>query len=442
VRLNSIRARMTLAFALCIAVLMLLACQLLAWYARNAAESNAHTLLEATARKVADDLTDDEHRVPLRDLPEEEREILRPESIALVVVNSHGQIEIRTPGEIPNWPHPSHSRWRIEGIPYGNHRVILALPWSKTERELRYQAALLFALGLFVTVAASVGAWILVGRTLTPIGALSRQAQTASVEDLHLRLNAPSADVEIVNLVSTLNGLLARVAETVAAKGRFHAAASHELRTPLQALSGHLELALHRDRTNEEYRAFLAEANLYSQRLIDLTRDILLLHQLDATHPTLQMDVDLADVCARTLKMLALPIEERALQVQTDLAEHVVIAAPPTHAEMLVRNLLENAVKYASPGGMIRVTLSSSTGQAQLDIYNACAPLSPADLEMLFEPFYRPDTARASDTGGSGLGLAICKALASTNGWQLSLRQTEYGITAWVLFGIRSDDTK
>jgi signal transduction histidine kinase len=434
-RLNSIRARMTLAFSLCIGILMLLAFQLLTWDARDAAEHNAHTLLEATARKVADDLTDDERRVPLSALPMEEREILRPESIALLVINGSNRVEERTPGRTPSWPHPNHDLWRFEGFPFETHRVLLALPWDKTEQALHRQAASLFVLGLFVTLVASAGAWLLVGRTLYPIGALARQAQTASVEDLHLRLNAPSADVEIVNLVSTLNGLLTRVADTVAAKGRFHAAASHELRTPLQAMSGHLELALNRERTNAEYRRFLVEANTYSQRLIDLTRDILLLHQLDAARSTLQMDVDLSDVCARTLALLGCPAEERGLKMQMGLAENVTIAAAPTHAEMLIRNLLENAVKYATPGGLVKITLESELGPAQLEIYNECPPLSPTDLEKLFEPFYRPDAARASDTGGSGLGLAICKALASANGWHLSLRQVKGGITATVLFG-------
>src|SRR5579871_4427859 len=102
--LNSIRARMTLAFALCIALLMLLACQLMIWFARNGAERNARTLLEATARKVADDLTDDEHQVPVQALPDEEREILRPENMALLVVNSRGQVEERSKGNVPGWP--------------------------------------------------------------------------------------------------------------------------------------------------------------------------------------------------------------------------------------------------------------------------------------------------------------------------------------------------
>ncbi len=433
-RLHSIRARMTVAFTLCVALLMLTACQLLAWYARSGAERNARTLLEATIRKVTDDLVDDEHRVPLTELPDEEREIMRPDSMALLVVNARGEVVERSQPNVPNWPQPSREAWRIASFPFAGDRVILALPWRKTEQALQRQALMMMALSLFVTVAAAVGAWLLVGRTLSPIRALAKQAQTASAANLNLRLKVPSQDAEIVELVSTLNGLLSRVADTVAAKERFHAAASHELRTPLQSLSGHLELALNRDRSNTEYRQFIEEANRSTQKLTALTRDLLLLHQLDAAQPTTKTEVSPADICERVLRSLKPLIQKRALCVETDLAENIMVEAAPTHAEMLIRNLLENAVKYALPDSPIRVRLQTSSGRAQLDIFNACAPFSEPDLARLFEPFYRPDASRHADTGGTGLGLAICKAIADANGWNLTLRQENNGLNVSVVF--------
>lgn len=425
---------MTVAFTVCIALLMLLACQLMAWYAGDAAERNAHTLLEATARKVADDLTDDEHRVPLEELPEEEREILRPDGIVLLVLDSHGDVVEHSPGAFGNRAAYSHSDWRFEGIPFGTHRVLLALPWRNTERALRHQRRMMLLLGLFVTFAASVGAWLLVGRTLSPIAALSRQAQSASADNLSLRLKAPSRDAEIVGLVGTLNGLLERVAVTIAAKSRFHAAASHELRTPLQVLSGQLELALHRERTGDEYRAFIVEADCYTKRLTALTRDLLLLHQLDAAQPAPTTDVDLADICDRVLRQLAARIEERSLEIQVDIPHDARLEAPPTHAEMLTRNLIENAVRYASPASLITVTVRAGEAGTRMRIVNRCETLGDDNPERWFEPFYRPDASRKSETGGAGLGLAICKALADANGWALALWREGNDVCASVVF--------
>jgi signal transduction histidine kinase len=90
-------------------------------------------------------------------------------------------------------------------------------------------------------------------------------------------MSSPSADQEMVELVSTLNGFLHRLSESVAVQGRFYAAASHELRTPLQALSGHLGLGLSSPRSSEEYRAILQEAHRQARRLKILVQDLLLL---------------------------------------------------------------------------------------------------------------------------------------------------------------------
>ena len=91
----------------------------------------------------------------------------------------------------------------------------------------------------------------MVGRTLSPIDRLSRQAAAASVESLDVRLAAPSRDAEVVRLVATLNGLLQRLSDAAESRGRFYAAASHELRNPLQALLGHVEVTLDKERDRE-----------------------------------------------------------------------------------------------------------------------------------------------------------------------------------------------
>ena len=82
---------------------------------------------------------------------------------------------------------------------------------QETEAALRRQAIALLFLGLVVVLAAAVGAWLLVGRTLSPIARLSRQAQAATADRLDVRLNAPSGDAEVTGLVATLNDLLARI---------------------------------------------------------------------------------------------------------------------------------------------------------------------------------------------------------------------------------------
>lgn len=321
--------------------------------------------------------------------------------------------------------------------------LFVAQSWRAILQDQTRQKVELLCLSLFAVLGVAGGAWLLVGRTLSPIGRLAVQAGAASVERLEVRLKAPSRDAEVVELVDTLNGLLSRLAETAAAKGRFYAAASHELRTPLQALSGHLEVALTRARTADEYEQFLQESLKQTRRLTSLVQDLLLLHQLDSAPPRPQEPVDLAEVCTGVLDHLQPLVEARGLPLSVDLPAGACILAVPTHAEILVRNLIENAVRYASPGGAVTVALSregtgpsteSGGGAPCLEVFNECPPLGDRDPQKLFEPFYRPDTARNSRTGGNGLGLAICRAIATANGWQVTLQQEPQGVRAVALF--------
>jgi signal transduction histidine kinase len=241
--------------------------------------------------------------------------------------------------------------------------------------------------------------------------------------------------------VSTLNDLLQRSARATAAKGRFYAAASHELRTPLQVLVGRIELTLSRSRTNDEYRAALAELQAQADRLSSLVQSLLTLNRLESATGTPPCErVDLSEVCARAVASFDSQIRERGLNVCMEGGEEVAIVAPPTFADMLVFNLVENAVKYATVGGSVQIEAVTAPGcPPEFSIFNECAPLAVEDLAPLFEPFYRPDSARNAKTGGNGLGLAICKSIALAEGWTLTLEQTAregvQGVRARVVFG-------
>ena len=133
----------------------------------------------------------------------------------------------------------------------------------------------------------------------------------------------------------------------------------------------------------------------------------------------------------RALEQQAGALEARGLQLRTTL-QAVEVCAPSLHLEMLLRNLIENAVKYASEGGAIEIGVTSN---AQLRVWNACDLPANAQIENWFEPFYRPDAARNSQTGGNGLGLSIVAALGRANDWQIELKRHGGGVEARVDFG-------
>jgi signal transduction histidine kinase len=353
-----------------------------------------------------------------------------------------GAAQAKMAGQGAVWPGKPWDDWRlVDGFvvgPKGRPRILVIFQswWAVMHEQAALKLGLLL-LSLFAVAAVAGGVWLLVGRTLSPIHRLAVQASAASVENLQVRLKAPSRDAEVVDLVDTLNGLLSRLAETAAVKGRFYAAASHELRTPLQALSGHLEVALSRERSAEEYETFLQEAHRQTGRLTSLVKDLLLLHQLDSAPPRPQEPVDLAEVCDGVLSHLVPLIDARELRLKANLSPGVVILAAPTHAEILIRNLVENAAKYAATGGEVTVSLTACDPETRLEVFNECPPVPGWNPEKLFEPFYRPDTARNTRTGGNGLGLAICRAIATANGWTVRLEQEARGVRAVAIFGER-----
>src|SRR5262249_45706932 len=122
-------------------------------------------------------------------------------------------------------------------------------------------------------------------------------------------------------------------------------------------------------------------------------------------------------------------------QITTRFSSFTEVLAPPSHVDILIRNLIENAVKYATPGGGVSVsTRALETGALELRVYNDHSSPVPLDLDRWCEPFYRADPSRSAMTGGNGLGLAICQRIADTNNWIFCIQSESGGIGVTVLF--------
>ncbi|HEY3413145.1 MAG TPA: HAMP domain-containing sensor histidine kinase [Armatimonadota bacterium] len=431
--MSSIRARMTLTFTAIAALLLLVLGSGLVWFARQTAEREADSLLRSAASQFRAEVGNGGRRAILSEMAEETAQ-RRSQGITLALYDRSGNLVSATDRELPAAPRAAHPAWRTVPLQFGSDTVVFGMPWVKTERDLRREAFGLAALCVVVLLGTGAGAWVLVGRTLSPIELLSRQAARASADLASVRLSAPSDDAEVVTLVGTLNGFLDRLYEATAARHRFYAAASHELRTPLQALQGHLELALTRKRPPEEYEAAIEEAREQAGYLSRLVQDLLALNRLQSgTGQTPRERVDLVSVVERVAEAYAPLAERRAVHLALDIPDDSQTFAPETHVEMVVRNLVENAVKYSKPEGRVDIRLTKGPAP-ELSIVNETGPCEPLDRDRLFEPFYRPDADRHSETGGNGLGLALCKTAADANGWVLALHQDAATVTVTVAF--------
>lgn len=423
------RLRLTAWVAGAVGALLLIAGLVLTAISRHAAERQADNVLHSAAGALRDEMGEGNPSFSdLKTVVAEQSDLFR-EHLALMQVR-HDRVVAQSHRNVPAWPLRHDDRWRTITVPDGTGRLVIGLAFGAQLATLQRQTLELLALSLGILLVTVAGAWLLVGRTLSPIHGLSLQAREAAAHP-ETRMHPPSRDREVVELVETFNGFLERLAQSSAARARFYTAASHELRTPLQGLLGHLELALSRPRSAEEYRASLQEAYHNTDRLTRLARDLLLLHQLDREDQTPPSEpVDLVELCRRTVGYFTVMTEQRHLELALELPDSTPVELALTHAEMVVRNLIENAVKYARPGTRVEVRLSQAP--LALEVFNLAEPLPQEDFERLCEPFYRPE--RGGPTGGTGLGLAIARTAAERNGWSFGLEQTGGGVRARVVF--------
>jgi len=432
--LKSMRSRMTVWFVLLLIPFLLASSYFLLTVTRGAAENDAHKLLDALKDRAVNAMKSPDWKVkqleqladgkPFRDL-----------QAGILVRNPDDSVAFRSyvnpPPITPPTPE-SREKWRASFGRYKEYRVLVVQPRKPATQTL---PRVMFGLSVIVIGVVGTGAWLMVGKILSPIRSLAKQTEQASADHLSVRLETPSKDAEMRDLVDTLNGLLDRVYETAEVKGRFYAAASHELRTPLQALSGHLELATSRKRTAEEYEEVVKESYKQTRRLISLVQGLLFLHQIDTRTNAPQEPVNLSESCESALEMMYTQVTNRNLHLTESFAPNIEIRAVPSHAEVLARNLIENAVKYATEGGEIGIALKVVNDRVLLEVINDYPASNKIATEHVFEPFYRDDISRNSKTGGNGLGLAICRAVSTANSWDVSLHQEGGKIRAVVDFG-------
>ncbi|MGD2204245.1 ATP-binding protein [Microbacterium maritypicum] len=273
----------------------------------------------------------------------------------------------------------------------------------------------------FTGVAAAIAFW-LARRSLDRIGEVTAAARDISERDLGRRLDLPGPDDEIKELGDTIDGMLDRLQSAFTAQDRFVANASHELRTPLTTTRTALEIPLEQGAVPADLQANMQRAlraTEQSERLItallSLARARTGLDEVEPVELRTLIEDEVEDLGAGEIAVHA---NLRELTVDGDT---VLLARA-------VRNLLENAIRHNVSAGELWVRCRRERGRAIIEVENTGAPITPATVELLTEPFYRGDASRTS-TGpdGTGLGLAIVQSIAKTHGGEVRLRARKGG---------------
>ena len=267
--------------------------------------------------------------------------------------------------------------------------------------------------------------WIVAGRVLRPVHAITAAARRASEENLSERIALAGPDDELKELADTFDAMLGRLDAAFASQRRFVANASHELRTPLTVMRTAIDVTLAKPgRTPAQLEAMAVEVRHAADRAEALIEALLTLARSDrGTGPRERLDV--AVLAEDALDAAAPAIRARPVTVQAALQPAEAVG-DPVLVERLVTNLIDNAIRYNVPNGWVQVATGTRDGTAFIDVANG-GPLIPAELvPSLFEPFRRL-SERAGSPDGTGLGLSIVRSVAIAHHGQATARHLPAG---------------
>ncbi|MDH4292292.1 MAG: ATP-binding protein, partial [Dehalococcoidia bacterium] len=198
---------------------------------------------------------------------------------------------------------------------------------------------------------------------------------------------------------------------------------AHELRTPLSIMSGELEVALRKERTLEDYRQVLNSSKQETDRLIELSENLLFLARVDQGRQAIEFEkVDVTDLIGSIIASLQAESTKKEIAIHFEPEEEPTFAwGQPVMLRRLFFNLIGNAIQYTPSQGEICISLATGKQYAQVKIRDTGVGIPPEDLEKIFDRFYRVDPSR-SRTKGYGLGLAISKSIVELHHGSITVR--------------------
>lgn len=203
--------------------------------------------------------------------------------------------------------------------------------------------------------------------------------------------------------------------EAYATQRQFAADASHELRTPLAVVMASCDILENDPNFKEPFlRQIVADVRDEVKKMTRLVGDLLFVARSDNQAIKLMpRDFDLAAVAAQTLRLMQPLAEEKNITLALEGAESVPVRADEEKIGQLMLIFVDNAIKYTNPGGHVTVSLPEPVkGKINFSVTDTGIGIAPADLNRIFDRFYRVDKARSREMGGNGLGLAIAHELA------------------------------
>jgi signal transduction histidine kinase len=274
---------------------------------------------------------------------------------------------------------------------------------------------------LLITLVGS--AWV-ASKAIAPVEEIRQAAKRITAQRLDQRLPVPPTNDEIAGLIEVLNATFERLQRSFEQSARFSADASHHLKTPIAVVRAGVEEIIADDKCSESVQA-RAEGLLHRiHHVSSVVDNLLLLSRADAGRLELsKTEFDLGEALEGVLDDALTLAEPLDLKVEADVSKHLLLKADSTFVAMIAQNLVENAVKYNTPGGRIRVEARVVNGVVEMTVGNTGDGIPKDRSGQLFERFYR--VRGGERVPGHGLGLSVARELTRAHGGDVELVRSD-----------------
>lgn len=240
---------------------------------------------------------------------------------------------------------------------------------------------------------------------------------------------------ELTVLGNEFNDLAERLRTSEEKRSRFVSDASHELKTPLASIKLLTDSILQYDMDPETIREFVSDIGAEAERLNRMTAKLLSLTKAEGAAGAESEIIYMAPTIRRVAKMLRQQAQQADIHVELELERDVPVLILEDDLYQIVFNLMENGIKYNTPGGKLTVSLRRAEDNAILEVSDTGVGIPEDAVEHIFERFYRVDKARSRASGGSGLGLSIVRTIVQRNRGQIQVSSSPgQGTTFTVTF--------
>jgi heavy metal sensor kinase len=286
-----------------------------------------------------------------------------------------------------------------------------------------FKRIFIITMSCLTVLAAGVG-WFMARRAVSGIQAVTHTAQKISGGSLEERVPVKPRGDEIDQLATTFNQMVDRIQTLLMEIKEMSDNIAHDLRSPVTRIRGTAEVTLTTGKSLEDYENMAASTIEDCDRLLDMINTMLLISKTEAgVEKPVGENVEIAALIRKACELFDPIAEDKNVSLSYYAEEKNLVSGDARMLQRMLANILDNAVKYSSPGGKIEVSLTGTKNRIiTMSIKDTGVGISGTDLNRIFERFYRCDQSRSQ--AGTGLGLSLARAIARAHGGDITVTST------------------